>query len=90
MQAEEVVSQIVIRRRQADANRTASEIVVPVMDKKRTARTLRGILHDAQRDRGRGLWSDADPEVLVDGTVVARLRRQEAIEELVERVLERL
>jgi hypothetical protein len=68
---------IIVRRRQADANRTASDIVVQLEDEKGTARALRG------------LWSDADPEVLVDGIVVARLRTREAIEDLVDLVLER-
>lgn len=84
------MSRIIVRRRQADAARTASDIVVPVTDAKRTARALREILHDAQRDRGRGVWSDADPEVLVDDSVVGRLREQHAIDELVDRVLERV
>lgn len=84
------MNSIVVRRRQADAQRTASDIVVHVEDAKRTARALREILHDFQRDRGRGIWSDADPELLVDGIVVARLRIHEAIDELVDRILERL
>ncbi len=64
--------------------------MVQVADAKRTARALREILHDYQRDRGRGIWSDADPELLVDGVVVARLRVHEAIDELVDRRLERV
>ena len=83
------MTEIVVRRRQADADRTPSEIVVHFSDRRRTAADLRAILFDLQRERGRGVWSDADPELLVGGSVVARLRRREAIEELVERVLER-
>jgi hypothetical protein len=81
------VGQIVVRRRQNDTSRTAREIVVAVMDKGRAAMALREILCTAQRDRGRGLWSDADPEILVDGSVIGRLRKHEIITELVEHVL---
>lgn len=83
------MGEIVVRRRQNDTSRTASEIVVSAKDKGRAATTLREILHAAQRDRGRGLWSDADPEILVDGSVIALLREHEIIAELVEHVLRR-
>jgi len=83
------VGEIVVRRRQNGASRTASEIVVSAKDKGRAATTLKEILHTAQRDRGRGLWSDADPEILVDGSVIARLRKHEIIAELIEHVLQR-
>jgi hypothetical protein len=82
------MSDIVIRRRQTDGPRTVSEIVVPVTDKTRTGRSLTEFLYGVQRERGRGLWSDADPEVLVNGSAVGRLRKHEAIEELVEHILE--
>lgn len=81
--------EIVVRRRQNDVSRTASEIVISVMDKDRAATTLKEILHRAQCDRGRGLWSDADPEILVDGSVIGRLRKHEIIAELIEHVLQR-
>lgn len=83
------MGEIVIRRRQNDTSRTAREIVVSVMDKGHAATTLKEILHTAQRDRGRGLWSDADPEILVDGSVIGRLRKHEIIAELIEHVLRR-
>jgi hypothetical protein len=43
-----------------------------------------------QRERGRGRWSDADPEILVDGSLAGRLRTHETIEEFVDQVLERV
>lgn len=83
------MSEIVIRRHRADVSRTPSEVVLAVTDRKRTAASLREVLGGMQRDRGRGLWSDADPEVLVDGAVVGCMRSREAIGDLVDHVLER-
>jgi hypothetical protein len=82
------MAEIVIRRRRATADRMVNEIVVPVTDRKLAASRLHAILHDVQRERGSDAWSDADPEVLVDGAAVGRLRRHETIEDLVKHVLE--
>ncbi len=84
------LSTIVIRRRQTVAGGTAHETTVEVTDRRGTAFALRKVLHDAQHDRGRGPWSDADPKVLVGGSVIARLREHDLVEDLVERVLEHL
>ncbi len=84
------MAEIVVRRRQADPSRTASDMAVPLADRRHAARTLRSILHVMQRERGQGLWSDADPEVLIDGAFAGRLRKQGSVEELVTQVLERL
>jgi len=83
------MSEIVVRRYQADLSRTASEVVLAATDRWHAAASLREVLGGMQRDRGQGLWSDSDPEVLVDGAVVGRMRRQEAIEDLVDYVVER-
>lgn len=81
---------LVIRRRQADVSRTIREVTVAVTDRRRTAKGLEEVLHHMQRERGKGLWSDADPEVLVGASLAGRLRQGETIEELVSHVLERV
>jgi len=83
------MKEIVIRRHQADASRTSSEVVLAATDRTHIALNLKEILGGMQRDRGRGLWSDSDPEVLVDGAVVGLVRRHEAIDALVEYVVQR-
>jgi hypothetical protein len=83
------VSEVVIRRRQVDAGRPV-DLLIPITDKRSTAVKLREILHDMQRDRGRGRWSQPDPEILVEGSLAGRLRTHETIEEFVDQVLERV
>jgi hypothetical protein len=82
------MAEIVIRRRHADPSRTAADVVIRAGEKGHTERSLKVILYGMQRERGRGPWSDADPEVLVDGAVAGRLRMQESADELIARVLE--
>lgn len=81
---------LVIRRRQADATRTLHEVTVTVTDRRHTAKGLEVVLHNMQRERGKGFWSNADPEVLVGASLVGRLRQGETIEELVNHVVERV
>ena len=83
------MSEIVVRRTQGDAKHTPSDIVVPVTERKLTGRRLKEILQTVQRERGKGVWSNADPEVLVDGFVIGRVRDLDSIEQLVEIALER-
>jgi hypothetical protein len=79
---------IVIRRPLMEGAQVASESWVFVTDKRLTGADLREALYAAQRDRGRGPWSDADPVVLIDGASVGRLRKVETIDELVAHILD--
>jgi len=51
---------------------------------------VKKVLLNLQRERGRGAWSNADPEVLLGGSVVGRLREREAIDEFAAHILERV
>lgn len=81
---------IVIRRPLMEGAQGASDSWVSVTDKRRTRADLREALYAAQRDRGRGPWSDADPVVLIDGVSVGRLRKDETLDELVAHILDRI
>lgn len=78
---------IVIRRQLMEG---AQDSWVSVTDKRRTRADLREALYAAQRDRGRGPWSDADPVVLIHGVSVGRLRKDETIDELVAHILDKI
>lgn len=81
------MAKILIRRRQAGAARSV-DVMFPAADRRQTDEGLHAILQGMQLERGRGTWSDADPEILIDGAFAGRLRRREVIGELVERILE--
>ena len=87
--SQRAASGIVIRRTQAGAGAQVY-LLVPITDKRSTAIKLREILHDMQRERGRGRWADADPEILVEGSLAGRLRTHSTIEEFVDQLLERV
>jgi hypothetical protein len=74
---------ITVRRQQANAERSISDFVIHGEDAKKVAGHLREFLRVAQGERGKGVWSDADPEVWIDGTFVGRLERDGDIASLV-------
>lgn len=83
------MSEIVIRRYQGDESHSSSEIMIrPTTDGRKTAAQLRGILRTEQQERGTGVWSDADPEVLVGDALVGRVHGFEDIDGLVKTVLD--
>lgn len=84
------MNRIVVRRKRIDTQNTVNDLEVPVTDRTRTAMSLKEILDKMQRERGRGPWSDADPEVLVDGCFAGRLRRGESIEDLMNHIVEQV
>ena len=86
---ERIASEIVVSRPRTDGT-PAIEMIVAVIGRRQTAQRLREALYEAQRGRGRGPWSDTDSLVRVGGELVGRVRSHENIEDLVERVLDRI
>ncbi len=69
---------ITVRRHQAnEANEdgSTSDFVIQAETTALLERRLREFLSRSQHERGSGVWSDADPEVWIEGTFVGRLGR---------------
>jgi hypothetical protein len=80
--------QITVRRYQADEARSHNDFVLNGDDAKRVAGNLEGTLRTAQEERGRGLWSDADPEVWLGTTLVGHLGPGGDVAQLARQVME--
>jgi hypothetical protein len=80
--------QITVRRYQADAARSHNDFVLRGDDATRVAGNLEGTLRTAQEERGRGLWSEADPEVWLGVTLVGHLARGGDAAQLARRIME--
>lgn len=80
--------QITVRRYQADEARSHNDFVLKGDDAKRVGGNLEDTLRTAQEERGRGLWSDADPEVWFGTTLVGHLEPGGDVAQLARRVME--
>jgi hypothetical protein len=72
--------QVTVRRWQADQARSTSDFVDAAQD----------ILRMAQAERGKGVWSDTDPEVWIGAAFVGRLRRGGDIAQLAQLAMDDL
>jgi hypothetical protein len=81
---------ITVRRQQADEARSPSDFVVNAEDAKKLDCHLRDVLRIAQVERGKGVWSDADPEVWIGATFVGRLSRGGDIAQLARLAMDNL
>jgi hypothetical protein len=66
---------IAVRRRQAHEGPSVREFVIQADTTAKLERQLREFLTVSQHERGTGGWSDADPEVWIEGSFVGRLER---------------
>ena len=82
--------QVTVRRHQADAARLRSDFVVNADDAKNLGGHLRDLLRTAQAERGKGVWSDADPEVWMGSTLVGRLGPDGDAAQLARQAMEQL
>lgn len=80
--------QITVRRYEADEARSHNDFVLTGDDARRVGANLEDTLRTAQKERGRGLWSDADPEVWFGTTLVGHLGPDDDVAQLTRRVRE--
>jgi hypothetical protein len=66
---------ITVRRLQANEDRSISDFVIQAETTSKLEHQLREFLKRSQHERGKGVWSDADPEVWIEGSFVGRLGR---------------
>ena len=81
------MADITIRRYQADLARSHNDFVVLGRDAKDLDRHLRDSLRLAEAERGKGVWSQEDPEVWIGGRCVGRLERGGDIADLARRAM---
>jgi hypothetical protein len=81
---------ITVRRLQADEARSPSDFVVSAENTKKLDGHLRDLLKTAQAERGKGVWSTADPEVWMGESFVGRLGRDGDIAQLASRAMDSL
>jgi hypothetical protein len=81
---------ITVRRLQADEARSPSDFVVNAENTRKLDGHIHDLLKTAQAERGKGVWSNADPEVWMDENLVGRLGRDGDIAQLVRRAMDSL
>jgi hypothetical protein len=84
---EATIMHVTVRRHQADEARSVHDFVIHGESAKALDRHLRSVLRTAQAERARGVWSDEDPEVWIDGAIVGRLGRDGDIAQLTRQAL---
>jgi hypothetical protein len=81
---------IAVRRRQANEGLSVREFVIQADTTMKLERQLREFLSISQHERGSGVWSDADPEVWIEGSFVGRLSPEGDVERLAREALVQL
>jgi hypothetical protein len=80
---------IVVRRHEANAERTAHDQPIDDVNAEQVKRDLWSVLWNAHRERGVGVWDNSDPEVCVDDRCIGRLSLGAEIGEIVRLVIAR-
>jgi hypothetical protein len=70
---------ITVRRHQGNEERSRNDFVVRGEDPKKVERQVRDLLRTAQTQRGTGIWSGADPQVLLGNTLIGQLGSEDDI-----------
>jgi len=78
-----------VGRHQADEAHSPSDVVIRDGPPKTVERQLRSVLCSEQRERGIGVWSNADLEVWSGDTLVGFVGPDGGIEDLVKRTMHR-
>jgi hypothetical protein len=81
---------ITVRRHQANSERSHSDFVVQADTAAKLDGQLRDFLRLTQHERGKGVWSEADPEVWIEGTFIGRLQRDGDVAQLAREAVVRL